>query len=275
MIGQSSLELDLTQSKSSVSRPMAVETPVELSANGKRVAVLMCTPERLEDLAAGHLFTRGMLNDPSRVLTIGACVNLRVANVVAPGAIEEDRLGLATVIASGCGSSSVIADAAALGEIPEGYAVPLARLKEWSKIMFLRALMYRETGGMHCAALAVDSTGRAAGGLAAGAQAVDAPEGTSYFVVREDVGRHNAVDKVLGRAFMDGVDFSAPCILPSGRIAADMILKAVAAKVPVIVSRSIPTTTAFEIAEKAGVTVVGRIGSDQPIVYCGSVRILP
>jgi FdhD protein len=70
------------------------------------------------------------------------------------------------------------------------------------------------------------------------------------------------------------VDFSASCILTSGRIAADMILKAVAAKVPVVVSRSIPTTTAFEIAEKAGVTVVGRIGTDKPIVYCGSVRIL-
>jgi FdhD protein len=141
--------------------------------------------------------------------------------------------------------------------------------------MFSRADMYRETGGMHCAALAVDLACRPASGPAASVQAEDAPEGSSYFVVREDVGRHNAVDKVLGRAFMDGVDFSASCILTSGRIAADMILKAVAAKVPVVVSRSIPTTTAFEIAEKANITVVGRIGSDQPIVYCGSVRILP
>jgi FdhD protein len=141
--------------------------------------------------------------------------------------------------------------------------------------MFSRALMYRETGGMHCAALAVDLSSRAASSPAAKAQSEEAPEGTSYFVVREDVGRHNAVDKVLGRAFMHGVDFSASCILTSGRIAADMILKAVAAKVPVVVSRSIPTTTAFEIAEKAGVTVVGRIGSEQPLVYCGSVRILP
>jgi FdhD protein len=255
--------------------PLAMETPVELSANGKRIAVLMCTPERLEDLAAGHLFTRGMLKDPSRVLTIGACVDLRVASVVAPGAIGEDRLGLSTVIASGCGSGSVIADATALGEIPEGYTVSLTSLKAWSKTMFSRAVLYTETGGMHCAALAVDRSGRPASGPAASAQAENAPSGCSYFVVREDVGRHNAVDKVLGRAFMDGVDFAASCILTSGRIAADMILKAVAAKVPVVVSRSIPTTTAFEIAQKAGVTVVGRIGSDQPIVYCGSVRILP
>lgn len=254
---------------------LAVETPVELSANGKRVAVLMCTPTQLEDLAAGHLFTRGMLKDPARVLTIGACVDLRVASIVAPGAIGEDRLGLSTVIASGCGSGSVIADTATLGEIPEGYTISLARLKAWSRVMFSRALLYRETGGMHCAALAVDRTGKPASGPAASAQAEASPEGSSYFVVREDVGRHNAVDKVLGRAFMDGVDFSASCILTSGRIAADMILKAVAARVPVVVSRSIPTTTAYEIAEKAGITVVGRIGSEHPIVFCGSVRILP
>ncbi len=101
----------------------------------------------------------------------------------------------------------------------------------------------------------------------------DAPAGARYFVDREDVGRHNAMDKILGRAFMDRADFSSACVLTSGRIAADMILKAVAAGVPVVVSRSIPTTTAFEIAEAAGVTVVGRIGDANPIVYTHPERI--
>jgi FdhD protein len=140
--------------------------------------------------------------------------------------------------------------------------------------MFSRAILYRETGGMHCAALAADLTARTTGTPAAAEGKSDLPEGTSYFIVREDVGRHNAVDKVLGRAFMDRVDFSASCILTSGRIAADMILKAAAAKVPVIVSRSIPTTTAFEIAQTAGITLIGRIGSEAPHIYCGPERVL-
>jgi len=130
--------------------------------------------------------------------------------------------------------------------------------------MFKAAVMYRDTGGMHCAALALPAGASAPAGPTAGAR---------YFVVREDVGRHNAMDKILGRAFMDRVDFSSACALTSGRIAADMILKAVAAGVPVVVSRSIPTTTAFEIAEAAGVTVVGRVGDAEPIVYTHPERI--
>jgi FdhD protein len=257
--------------------PLAQETPVELVANGERVAVLMCTPLNLDDLAAGHLFTRGMLTDMSKVMTIGACADLRVMTVVAPGAVMPDRLGLGQVIASGCGSSSVVADASVLGVLPDGFSVAMAALKAWSRSMFKAAVMYRETGGMHCAALALPlgaptPRGQAAA-LSMGGDGTALPADASYFTVREDVGRHNAVDKVIGRGFVDLLDFSSACLMTSGRIAADMILKAVAARIPVVVSRSIPTTTAYEIAKAAGVTVVGRIGDDEPIVYTRPDRI--
>lgn len=253
--------------------PLAQEVPVELMANGDRVAVLMCTPCNLDDLAAGHLFTRGMLRDPSRVLTIGACADLRVMTVTAPGAISTDSLGLGQVIASGCGSASIIANASALGTVPPGFSVDLETLKAWSAAMFRAAVLYRQTGGMHCAAIALPAEAPVPAGPAASLSIDGAPDGASYFVVREDVGRHNAVDKVIGRAFVDLADFSHAVILTSGRIAADMILKAAAAAVPVLVSRSIPTTTAFELAMAAGVTLVGRIGDKEPIVYTCPERI--
>jgi len=246
------------------SLPLAAETPVELTANGERIAVLMCTPLNLDDLAAGHLFTRGMLADASRIKSIHTREDMSGIDILAPGAVSEDRFGLGQVIASGCGSGSVVSDAAKLGTVPPGFSVLLETLKMWSRAMFKAAELYRKTGGMHCAALALPM---------GSASMEDLPDGSSYFVVREDVGRHNAVDKVIGRAFLDKVDFSSTCILTSGRIAADMILKAVAARVPVIVSRSIPTTTAFGIAREAGVTLVGRIGDDQPIVYTNPERI--
>ena len=253
--------------------PLASETPVELIANGERVAVLMCTPLNLDDLAAGHLFSRGMLTDASRISTIGACADLKIMTVVAPGALSADRFGLGQVIASGCGSGSVVADAAKLGTVPPGFSVSMETLKAWARAMFQAAVLYRSTGGMHCAALALASGSALPSGFAAALSMESPPEGASWFVVREDVGRHNAVDKVIGRGFVDRVDFSDSCILTSGRIAADMILKAVAARVPVVVSRSIPTTTAYEIAREAGVTIVGRIGDDEPAVYTGSDRI--
>lgn len=252
---------------------LAPETPVELVANGRRVAVLMCTPQDLDDLAVGHLFARGMLADPSRVSTIGACADLRVMSVVAPGAVSEDRFGLGAVVASGCGAGSVVADAQSLGTVPPGFTIPLGTLAAWSRAMFRAAEQYRLTGGMHCAALALPSGAPRPSGPAAAPRIESAPEGAAYFAVREDVGRHNAVDKVLGRGFMDRVDFSSACLLTSGRIAADMILKAVAARVPVVVSRSIPTTTAFEIARAANVTIVGRIGDERPSVYSSPDRI--
>jgi FdhD protein len=253
--------------------PLAPETPVELIANGERVAVLMCTPLNLDDLAAGHLFARGMLSDPSRVLTIGACADLRVMTVVAPGAIEADRFGLGQVVASGCGSGPVASGVAKLGTVPPGFSVSMVELKAWSRAMFKAAALYKQTGGMHCAALALPVGAAVPSGPAAGPAMEGVPDGASYFVVREDVGRHNAVDKILGRGFVDRVDFSSACVLTSGRVAADMILKAVAARVSVIVSRSIPTTAAFEIARESGVTVVGRIGDEEPIVYTHPERI--
>lgn len=253
--------------------PLALETPVELMANGVKVAVLMCTPLNLDDLAAGHLFSRGMLSDPERVLTIGACADLRVMSVVAPGAIAEDRYGLGQVIASGCGSGAALGERSGLGRLPMGYTVGLAQLKAWSAAMFQSAELYRSTGGMHCAALALGEGALTPRGHGAARCMENLPQACGYFVVREDVGRHNAVDKVLGKAFMDRVDFPSACLLTSGRIAADMILKAAAARVPVLVSRSIPTTTAFEIAQETGISLVGRIGDRQPIVYTCPERI--
>ncbi len=234
--------------------PLAPEYPVELTVNGARLATFLCTPEHLDDLAAGNLFTRGSLVDPGQIRTLGACPDLRIVAVTTKVPLGDETLGLSRVIASGCGAGLEFSeDFKNAPALPEGFSVELSTLRARARAMFEAAVQYRRTGGMHCASLA----GR---------------DGRTC--VREDVGRHNAVDKVIGRGFLDRWDFPTCCLLTSGRIAADMILKAAAAKIPVVVSRSIPTTTAYEIARLRGITVVGRIESKDPILYTRPERII-
>ncbi|GAB1431378.1 formate dehydrogenase accessory sulfurtransferase FdhD [Spirochaetota bacterium] len=257
-----------------LTKPLAQETAVELLANGQKVAVLMCTPHNLDDLAVGHLFSRGMINNPDRVLTIGACADMRVMSVIAPGALAEDSFGLGQVIASGCCSGETQSDISGLKKLEIGSRqTSLKALKNWCRTMFLSAELYPATGGLHCAALAVPKATNKMEQLFEYNAYEKLPQDCNYMVVREDVGRHNAVDKVLGKAFMDRIDFSSACLLTSGRIATDMVLKAAVAGIPVLVSRSIPTTSASALATKVGISLVGRITDRQSIVYTYPERI--
>jgi formate dehydrogenase assembly factor FdhD len=164
------------------------------------------------------------------------------------------------LVFSGCGAARVepavkaqggSVPAPATGAAPRPPAAGLDQLAAWAGEMFAAAELYRKTGGLHVAALVCGSA----------------------FIAREDVGRHNAVDKVLGRGFLDDIDFPASVLLTSGRIAADMAMKAVNAGVPVLVTRSIPTTEAYAIAIERGLTLVGRIQSRNPIVYTSPERL--
>jgi FdhD protein len=144
------------------------------------------------------------------------------------------------------------AGARPLPNLPEGETFPLASIGAWAREMFERAALRRETGGMHSAALA-DRTG--------------------LLFVYEDVGRHNAVDKSIGRGLVDGVDFSRCCLICSGRIAVDMAAKTIAAGIPIFASRSMPTTAAFEMAVEKGLTMIGRCASPAPLVYTMRGRV--
>ena len=134
-----------------------------------------------------------------------------------------------------------------------GGRFPLASIRAWVREMFDRAdLRASVGGGMHSAGLA---------------------DGTGLRWAYEDVGRHNAVDKVIGRGLAERCDFARCCLLCSGRIAVEMAAKAIAAGIPVFASRSIPTTAAFGMAVEKGLTMVGRAASESPIVYTSPERV--
>ena len=204
-----------------------------LEVNGTVIATPMCTPRDLHLLALGYLLTSGTISSPDEVLSL----------VVSP-----DNARVSARCASG-----VPAGIRPLPTLPRGETFPLVSIQGWVREMFDRAEIRRETGGgMHSAGLADR------GGLR---------------WMYEDVGRHNAVDKAIGRGVLERIDFSRCCLVSSGRIAAEIAQKAVAAGVPVFASRSIPTTAAYEMAVERGLTLIGRIASDSPVVYTMRERV--
>jgi FdhD protein len=229
------------------------EAAVELMVNGNKHLTFMCTPQGLKELAAGNLLSSGLIKNMDEIYTLAACDDMRKISVHIAGKIDESGLSLGNVLASSCGSGSQLNERVLQSpKNKSAFSINLSKLKELAIEMFSKAELYKEHGGIHCAALS---------------------DGKELLAVREDVGRHNAVDKVLGKGVFLGTDFENSIIMSTGRISTDMVLKAVNAGVPIIVSRSIPTTMAFEIADKLGVTIVGRIVSKEPAVYTHSERI--
>lgn len=230
------------------------EAPVDLILNGKKLVTFMCTPENLNELAVGYLYSRGLISNVDDIQILAACDDMRKINVKTANEYKEEEYGLAQVLTSGCGSGTVFTEEFLNAEENNSqYSISIDALKSLSTEMFSRAVLYKKMGGMHCACLA-DENG--------------------VLALREDVGRHNAVDKVIGKGLFLELEFSKTVIMTTGRISSDMILKAVAAGFPIVVSRSIPSSLALEIAGRMGITVVGRIAASQPIIYTHPQRII-
>lgn len=230
------------------------EAPVSLMVNGQELATFMCTPESLHELAVGYLFSRGLVSSVDQIYTLGACDEMRQVWTTVGGEIGEEQYSLAGVLASGCGSGMVFSqEFLALPQIETDLTLSLAYLQDTIKQMYTQAVLHQSTGGVHCAALA---------------------DQRELLCVREDVGRHNAVDKVIGKGLFLQTDFTHAVVFTTGRLSSDMLLKAVRARVPIVVSRSIPTTLALQIGQQQGITIVGRILSSQPTVFCHEQRIV-
>ena len=136
-----------------------------------------------------------------------------------------------------------------------GSRVSLGKIKSLMKKALSAASSYRETGGIHCAGIA---------------SATD----EKPLAVIEDVGRHNAYDKAIGRMLLTGLTSPEKILLTSGRISSEMALKAAHSRIPVVATITTGTDLAVRIAEDSGLTLVARVLSASPVVLCGEQRIV-
>jgi FdhD protein len=230
------------------------EVPVWLEVNGRPAVTWMCTPELLEELAIGWLHGEGYIDRLDEVRLRPCATDLGFwAEVPAARVDAVQAEGRRPVLASGCGAVSTFLAEPATVEVrpPRGSPPELERLRALFKALFARGERYKDTGGIHAAAL-VDPAA-----LEAGAE-------IALLAHAEDIGRHNAVDKAIGGALLAGREVAGLGLLVTGRISAELAFKAARAGVNWVATPSVPSTLAVEIARRSGMVLVGRAVSGTP-----------
>lgn len=244
---------------------LAPEEPLEVRVCGSSVAVTMRSPGHDFELVAGFLFAEGVVRDRSEIAALRYCVaggpqQFNVVDAAVGGADGHAVAPLRTVLTSSacgvCGAASIEATRkrGAFDVASDDVRVSHAVLASLPDRMRAAQREFDATGGLHAAALFTD--------------------GGELVCLREDVGRHNAFDKVIGRALLDGrLPLRRHVILASGRASFELAQKAALAGIPVLAAVSAPSTLAAELADEAGMTLVGFLRGGAMNVYTGEERI--
>jgi FdhD protein len=224
------------------------EVPVWLQVNGRPVVTWMCTPDLLEELAIGWLHGEGYIDSIDEVHLRPCATDLGFwAEVPEERVAAVQAEGRRPVLASGCGAvSTFLADPVTVESQPARGPVPeVEQLRGLFKSLFAKGERYKDTGGIHAAALVDDAS-------------------LSLIAHAEDIGRHNAVDKSLGTALLARRPVEGLGLLVTGRISAELAFKAVRAGLTYVATPSVPSTLAVEIARRSGMILVGRAVSGHP-----------
>ncbi|MDQ5979272.1 MAG: Sulfur carrier protein FdhD [Verrucomicrobiota bacterium] len=247
---------------------LAVEEPLEIRVEGRPVAVTMRTPGHDEELAAGFLLTEGVVTRRDDIVAItpaaakkGGALEPNIVDVklARPEAVDFARLTRHVFTASSCGLCGKATIAAVQAKYPslsldEGPRIAADVLEKMPAALAAAQETFQLTGGLHATGL-FSAEGR-------------------LLVSREDVGRHNAVDKVLGHLLLGGrIDPSRVVLLVSGRVAFEIVQKALAARIAFIAAISAPTSLAVDFARSNGQTLVGFLRDGRMNLYAGADRV--
>lgn len=221
--------------------------------NGQELVTLLCTPEHLEDLAVGFLAGEGLLQRPADLEAVSADYRqgqVWVSGRVSPAA--EDKTFMKRYLTTGCGKGTTFFNWEQTGPLGRTLRLGPDEIEELMSSFQERSELFRRTGGVHSVALC---------------------RGREIVLYREDLGRHNALDKVIGCSWRQGIDLGECFLAASGRVSSEMLLKAVKVGIQLLISRSAATSLAVELAEQLGATVVGFARGGRFNVYCHPERI--
>jgi len=246
---------------------LAVEEPLEIRLGGISLSVTMRTPGEDEELVAGFLFSEGVIAGADLDVIAryrgpdGDPDDGNVMNVLLKGDVRvaKDRLRRNFVASSSCGlcgKATIEAIRAALPPVRSDLVIPIDRLNRLAAAMHDAQSTFEKTGGLHAAGL-FGADGR-------------------LIVLREDIGRHNAVDKVIGHMVLArSVPLDRHVLMISGRVSFEIMQKALTARIPVIAAVSAPSSMAVQMALAADMTLIGFVRNGGFNLYAGAHRVTP
>ncbi len=232
---------------------LAVEEPLEIRVNGEAIAVTMRTPGHDEELALGFLLSEGVrpreasLPDDLAANTVEVTVDDFDPEPLRRNFYTSSSCGV-------CGKGALEAVAVEAPRVESDLSVPAAVVSELPDRLRAAQPAFAATGGLHATGL-FEADGR-------------------VLVIREDVGRHNAFDKVVGRAFLDGLlPLADKLVCVSGRLSFELVQKAAVAGAPILVAVGAPSTLAVELARDRGITLCGFVRDGRVNVYTEPWRV--
>ena len=244
------------ESESNIDDIFAREFPLTIILNDQELVTLLCSPEDINYLAVGFLFSEGLLKDKSEIKKTVVNGRRGVVRVETEEGEELDRDVLfKRFITSGCGKGASFYNAA---------DISIQRVESQVKIspsdVFVlvndfqhHSQVYRATGGVHSAALC---------------------DSKNILVFSEDIGRHNAIDKIMGKCLLEDIPINDRLVITSGRITSEILHKIAKRSVPIIISISAPTNLGVKVADDLGVTLISSVRGKRMNVCTNDWRVI-
>lgn len=232
------------------------EAPLTLFLDGEELVTLLCTGQHPEDLAVGFLRSEGIIDSWEEVSSLKADDEAGTVSVGLRGQRRmRKELLLRRTLGAGCGRASLYyqpLDGMQIRPVGPGPKLQIERIQLLMREMNLKGALYREARATHAAGLANER---------------------ELVLFREDIGRHNAVDMIVGHAMRTGISLEDKLLLTTGRASSEIVLKAARVGIPVVASRSAATALGVRLAQEVGMTLVGSVRGGRMTVYCHAERL--
>ncbi|MFH1625921.1 MAG: formate dehydrogenase accessory sulfurtransferase FdhD [Pseudomonadota bacterium] len=232
------------------------EIPLTIFLNGIEIVTLLCIGNYSKELAVGFLRSEGMLNSLEEIGSIKFDEQRGIIEIETQGASPiAEKLFMKRTITSGCGKGTSfynVMDSIRCKEIRSQLKISAKQVLRLMKELQSLSDLYKSTRGVHSSALATPDR---------------------IVIFREDIGRHNAVDKINGECFLRGMELDDKILLTTGRITSEILIKTGKMGIPILISRSAPTSLAVSVARETGITTVGYVRGGNFKIYTHSERI--